>query len=451
MPEPPAMSERAPDGFRQPPHSVEIEQCLLGLLMVNNSALERVSDRLEPKHFYAPAHAELYEKLRARIRAGRLADPNAMCVGMDQDGKTTIWGMATAASSFLPEDIDQYADELADLWHRRHQIEIGNVLANTGYDLATPAAEWRARAAEELTQINGTTDNTVPKITSIQSAAFINQIIVPRNYVLYPWLREKGLAMIHAKAGIGKTWLALCCAYAISTGGKYLKWSAAGPRRTLYVDGEMAAQDLQERLRAIILDQPAEGFFGIVPFDLYDGPIPNIASPEGQERLADVIQPYEVIFLDNLSCLAFDGDLTDAQSWETVQQWLLALRRRGKSVILLHHSGKSGTQRGTSRRADALDTIIRLERPADATGADGCRFTVTFEKARGQLGEAGEPFEAMLQNGLWTMRDEDISMLLAVVDLTLEGKPIRKIADELGIGKNVVHRLQKVARERGLL
>jgi hypothetical protein len=46
----------------------------------------------------------------------------------------------------------------------------------------------------------------------------------------------------------------------------------------------------------------------------------------------------------------------DADSWTPMQNWLLAQRRAGKSVLVIHHSGKSGAQRGTSRREDTLDT-----------------------------------------------------------------------------------------------
>jgi hypothetical protein len=191
--------------------------------------------------------------------------------------------------------------------------------------------------------------------------------------------------------------------------------------------------------------------FKLVSFDLYDGPVPNLASEEGQERLEEVVAPADVVFVDNLSCLSFDGERTDAESWDVIQPWLLSLRRRNKSVVLFHHSGKGGSQRGTSKRSDALDTVIKLDRPADATGADGCRFNVIFEKARGQLGKAGEPFEAMLENGIWTMKDEDPSMLMAVADLTLDRKSIRQIAKELGIAKSTVNRMQKTARERGVL
>jgi hypothetical protein len=292
----------------------------------------------------------------------------------------------------------------------------------------------------------------IPPVDAFNVPGFLDMGITPRRYVLEPWLREKGLAMIHAQAGIGKTWFGLYCATAISTGETFLKWRAPEPLRVVYLDGEMAAQDLQDRLRTTCRDRmPAPEFFKIVPFDLYDGPVPNLATEDGQERLAPVIEPANVVFVDNLSCLAFDGDRSDAESWEVIQPWLLTLRRKGKSVVLFHHSGKTGTQRGTSRRTDALDTVIRLDRPPHATATDGCRFSIEFEKSRGQLGEAGQPFEAVLRDGVWTMKGDDLDQMTVVADLTLAGKSIRQIAAELGLPRTTVNRLQQTARRRGLL
>ena len=40
-------------------------------------------------------------------------------------------------------------------------------------------------------------------------------------------------------------------------------------------------------------------------------------------------------------------------------------RRRGMAVLLIHHAGKSGDQRGTSAREDIMDTVISLRRPRE--------------------------------------------------------------------------------------
>jgi len=72
-------------------------------------------------------------------------------------------------------------------------------------------------------------------------------------------------------------------------------------------------------------------------------------------------------------------------------------------VLFIHHSGKGGAQRGTSRKEDVLDTVIALRRPEDYSPAEGARFEVHFEKARGFAGEEAEPFEAALTGAGWAV------------------------------------------------
>jgi len=48
--------DATPPAYRSAPHNNEAEQGLLGAILVNNDAFYRVSDFLEPKHFYEPIH-----------------------------------------------------------------------------------------------------------------------------------------------------------------------------------------------------------------------------------------------------------------------------------------------------------------------------------------------------------------------------------------------------------
>src|SRR5438132_14158914 len=61
--------------FRAAPHNIEAEQALLGAILVNNEALYRVSDFLEPAHFFEPVHQRIYDTARQLIRTGKLASP----------------------------------------------------------------------------------------------------------------------------------------------------------------------------------------------------------------------------------------------------------------------------------------------------------------------------------------------------------------------------------------
>src|SRR5438093_11053179 len=72
----------APDAgtpaYRSAPHNIEAEQALLGAILVNNDALYRVSDFLEPQHFFEPIHAQSYDISRSLIRTGKLASPGTL-------------------------------------------------------------------------------------------------------------------------------------------------------------------------------------------------------------------------------------------------------------------------------------------------------------------------------------------------------------------------------------
>src|SRR5262245_22162685 len=61
--------------YRAMPHNIEVEQAVLGAVLVNNEAYYRVSDFFEPGHFFEPLHQKIFELAGSLIRAGKLATP----------------------------------------------------------------------------------------------------------------------------------------------------------------------------------------------------------------------------------------------------------------------------------------------------------------------------------------------------------------------------------------
>ena len=279
----------------------------------------------------------------------------------------------------------------------------------------------------------------------------------PRAQLLAPIIPEKGLVMLYGPRGMGKTNMGLAMAYAVASGGKVLRWSAPAPKRVLYVDGEMPLITLQERLGYIVKGSEAEAapdYFRILAADYFEaGGLPNLATKAGQTAIDHLLDGVALLVIDNLSTLATAGRDNDAESWTPVQEWLLALRRRGISVLLIHHAGKGGQQRGTSRREDVLDTVIALRRPSDYSPQEGARCEVHLEKARGVYGDDAKPFEAKLENigdgTTWTTRDLEDAEMARVVALLHDGLTIRDIADELGISKSAARAAEEEGRGLG--
>ncbi len=107
------------------PHSIEAEQQILGALLTDNGALDRI--RLEVGDFFDPVHGRIFEAASARIRAGRIASPVTLKAVMGQDegleelgGPAYLVRLAAAAiSAFAAHD---YANLLRDLRRRRDLI-----------------------------------------------------------------------------------------------------------------------------------------------------------------------------------------------------------------------------------------------------------------------------------------------------------------------------------------
>ena len=190
---------------------------------------------------------------------------------------------------------------------------------------------------------------------------FLALEVPPREMLLVPILPERSLAMLYSPRGTGKSWLALSIGLAVASGGSVLRWNAPRPRRVLFVDGEMVLSDLQIRLNSILAGLgtkiPNDGF-RVLAADHSELGI-NLGSPEGQRELERHLDGADLLILDNLSTLT-NGSEGASDAWLPMQNFLLRLRRKGVAVLLIHHAGVNGRQRGTSRREDALDTVIAL-------------------------------------------------------------------------------------------
>lgn len=278
-------------------------------------------------------------------------------------------------------------------------------------------------------------------------AEFLALDIPPRDQILTPILQTQSLSMIFAKRGIGKTHIALNIAYATASGGKFMQWQALVPRKVLYLDGEMPASVMQERLAAIVKGSDKEAapdYFRLITPDMQEMGMPDISTEEGQAKLEPFIEDAEFIIVDNISTLARTGKENEAEGWLPIQGWALRLRSRGKSVLFVHHAGKGGQQRGTSRREDVLDLVIELKQPEDYSADQGARFEVHFVKARHLIGLDAKPFEAQLCSERWTCRSIENSEMKRIVELKeQDGMTYREIATELGISKTKAERLYK--------
>ena len=125
--------------YRSAPHNIEAEQALIGAILVNNEAFYRVSDFLDPQHFYEPLHQKIYELAGNLIRAGKVATPITLKTFLPSD--IDIGGLnisqylaRLAAEATTVINAADYGRTVSDLAIRRNLIQIGEDMVNVAFD-----------------------------------------------------------------------------------------------------------------------------------------------------------------------------------------------------------------------------------------------------------------------------------------------------------------------------
>ncbi len=260
-------------------------------------------------------------------------------------------------------------------------------------DLETPAPATATPARIELAPLD--------YAAAVLTAPQLREMNVPkRPALLGAWMREADIGFVFAARGVGKTWLTMLIGNAVAECVKLGEWAGGErPRGVLYVDGEMSLADSQARTGAIGIAAP--GFRWLHHEHLFNeqGQTFNIASAPCQQAISALLETGDVLILDNLSALCRGVAENDNDAWEALLPWLLSLRRRKVTVIVVHHAGRNGEMRGASRREDAADWVLRLR---DDTGDDDDRekaIITTFTKCRGCSPQEAMPLRWTLKLG----------------------------------------------------
>ena len=280
----------------------------------------------------------------------------------------------------------------------------------------------------------------------------------PREAFCGSWFRQGDLGFIFGARGLGKTWLAMDCARGLAEGRPVGPWPVTQSRRVLYIDGEMPIDGLRERNQLL---RAGAGTLDVLNHELLferTEIVLNLSVKATQDRITELAMAkhYDVVFLDNLSCLFAGVAENDADAWEAVLPWLLTLRRKKIAVVIVHHANRAGTNmRGTSRREDAAFWMLRLDPVPDQNReGDGARFVSRFTKNRQGTAEETTPLEwhyvttgNRVQATFKQMQSLDVFRQWLRDGLTGCGE----IAEEMGMTKGAVSKLAKRAEREGWL
>jgi replicative DNA helicase len=262
--------------FRAAPHNIEVEQALLGAVLVNNEAFYRVSDFLAPQHFFEALHQKIYELAGSLVRQGKVASPVTLKTFLPADldiaGLNASQYLARlAAEATTVINAEDYGRTIYDLAIRRDLILIGEDMVNVAYDAPVdlaPAAqiEDAERKLYEIAE-TGKYDGGFQRFaqaltTAVDMAAHAYQRDGKLSGIatslkdldrMMGGLQKSDLVIVAGRPGMGKTALATNIAYNIA---RAWRGDVQADGRTATINGgivgffslEMSAEQLATRI-----------------------------------------------------------------------------------------------------------------------------------------------------------------------------------------------------------
>src|SRR5258705_1054631 len=265
-----------PPLFRSAPHNIEVEQALLGAILVNNEAFYRVSDFLDPEHFFEPLHQKIYKDIGSLVRAGKGASAIALKAFLPADldiggmnGSQYLARLATEATTVI--NAADYGRTVYDMALRRALIGIGEAMVNVAYDAPVELgpqnqiedAERRLYELAESGRYDGGFQRFAQALTTaVEMAAHAYQRDGKLSGLatglrdldrMMGGLQHSDLIILAGRPGMGKTALATNLAYNVA---KAWRGEVKADGRVESVDGgivgffslEMSAEQLATRI-----------------------------------------------------------------------------------------------------------------------------------------------------------------------------------------------------------
>ena len=348
------------------------------------------------------------------------------------------------------------------IWSTQHMSEIlGRLGQDGGMDfvdaIRDPSIENVDEEAVEKTKPQGLATLTLDQ--------FVERNYPPIQYYMYPIISTECLGMIFALPGKGKTLFAMELAWRCSQGIDFMHWKfneLMSPPPVLYVEGEMSAKQIQDRIVAmterdkdkikdlknfriaVLKEQPNESY-------------QKLQTPEGRlnvEYAADKIfkdtGKKPVIFLDNIRFLMGNFNEKEGQEWIDFVLWLATLRAKGYSTYFLHHAVNTGEKASGSGYQDSnLDVSIKLSDPAEYRDAkySADHFTqIQFEFKKMRENVIGQMLPHVMvvdkDKGSWSkvpVLNKTERIIKSFLDDGKEAKDI--ISDKEGMSKANVHKV----------
>lgn len=374
------------------PHNIELEQALLGSLLVNNEAYYRVAHQLKAGDFFEPIHREIFSVAADLVKQGKVANPvtikDFLPANRNLVGDMTVaqYLARLAVEAVTVVDAPSYADGINELAKRRRLISAGQSLIDEAYDAdaTTDPAEIADRAIEEITGACGQDNETLGAVTFGDAVA--SAVAMANSAHMSGNRHSRGISygLAPLEDLIGPLF-----------GGQLIIIGGATKQGKSALVGQMAVGTAQKA----------------TPVDFYSGEMTptELAMREISRRIGVPTRKQKRGELTEAQFEQMVGIQTEAVGWPimiqnrrlTLQQlkerWRRMVQKRGKQVLILDHVGLLDRDKATSRMENwEFGEVVTRELKATARDLD-CPVIACVQLKKNTFAERGPVNEKMLK------------------------------------------------------
>jgi DnaB-like helicase N terminal domain/AAA domain len=450
------------------PANLDFERMILGAILLDNTYLAKASEHLHSGDLYDGRHERIFRRMVAMVEAKTPIELRTLDEELRQAGELEGAGGTPYLASLLDgmprvANVEHYAKIVSEKARQRSIIHATHGWQQQAWNTEADSQQILADITEYVKlSSNGHGEN---HLIAVDLKDFLTMKFDAIDFIIEPILPVSNSAMIFSPTGAGKTYIMLYMAYCIAAGcSECFVWNVPSARRVVYVDGEMDAPTLQERITEIargMLDTaiPKENYFKLITPDLQPKKPPRINTKEGRLRIEEHATEGGLIVLDNIITLCPGADDKETEDWAAIQEWILHLRRHKVGVFLVQHAGKSGDQLGTSKKEIQLSCNLKLRTASDYTPEEGLKVEARLTKLRRRGKDNrwdprwAQPFEIVLRvdAGAATFTNRPMRDLLRkrALEMLTAGMRENDVAQETGLDRFAIYRLNRKRKELG--
>lgn len=410
-----------------PPQNVDAEEAILGGILLDPEAIGRVADILKPEMFYVRAHSKIYRVCAELHSQGHLADLMSVADWLYNHGQLEdIGGQAKLAQlvdrTVSAVNIDRYAQLVVDKWQRREIIRAGNEIVELGYRSFQELSSIQEKINEKIVDINrGKESDSFQKdyetiISEIEKIikGEINPGIkfLKLNKLAFKYKKEyglgaKGLEDLYFRDLVNRdfepfmNWKDLKEKYQdeqqnwlmrgiIPAGSTILCHAPGGTGKTRFFYKMM--QKLVERIdhdyfslgdpveKVAVIQTDESAAQSISTFNHQNMQTDNLIFktkwtieqiPQLRKEIEEMEVKPQLLLIDNLSTISRYSIFSE-NDMEYARPILLLneiARDFNITIVLIHHSNKAGSIRGTTAIVNSVDLELKIEKdPQDQSG-----------------------------------------------------------------------------------